>query len=178
MADPFLGEIRAVGFNFAPAGWAYCQGQILPIQQNSALFSLLGTTYGGNGTTNFALPNLQGTFPLGWGDGPGLTPRRLGDGAGATTHTLTTAEMPAHTHTLQALNAPGNTNSPAGAMWARPRYGRAVESAYAPSTAAPNAPASVAVLGVAGANGSHENLPPYLPLNFVICLQGDWPTRP
>src|SRR5579871_2910584 len=121
MSDQFVGEIRIVGFNFAPTGWATCDGQLMPISQNTALFSLLGTTYGGDGKTTFALPNLQGSTPMQAGQGPGLTLRDLGETAGEQTVTLLQTEMPAHSHSVQALNAKATATSPANATWAQPQ---------------------------------------------------------
>src|SRR5271167_1356268 len=113
MADQFLGEIRAVGFNFAPIGWALCNGQLLPISQNTALFSLLGTQYGGNGTSTFALPNFQGNVPVLFGQGTGLSAYNIGQTGGATTVTLSTPQLPAHAHNVQCLAGVGNSNTPA-----------------------------------------------------------------
>jgi len=133
MADPFLGEIRIFGFNFAPTGWALCNGQLLPISQNTALFSLLGTTYGGNGTTTFALPNLQNGAPLQQGQGAGLSPYALGQVGGETAVTLITNEIPAHTHTPACLNGAGTSTSPAGNVLASAKVGRQAENRYTAS---------------------------------------------
>jgi microcystin-dependent protein len=173
MADQFVGEIRAVGFNFAPTGWALCNGQVLPISQNTALFSLLGTQFGGNGTTNFALPNLQGCAPMDQGNGAGLTPRTMGETGGETSVTLPSSQIPAHTHVAMnasASNADAPTNNVFGGG------GRGKEPAYAPisaSTAIMNAQA----IGMAGGNQPHNNMPPYLILNFIIAMQGIYPSR-
>lgn len=176
MSQSFIGEIRMFGGAFAPQGWALCNGQTLPISQNTALFALLGTTYGGNGTTTFALPNLQGASPLhtggagGQGQGPGLSPYSLGESGGETSHTLTSAEMPAHAHTAQGVNGGGAVASPAGNTWAAtraPLYG-ATASGYMNSSA----------LASAGGNQAHNNMPPYLVVNFIISLQGIFPQRP
>jgi|ERR1700722_16914802 microcystin-dependent protein len=173
MADQFLGEIRAVGFNFAPVGWALCNGQTLPISQNTALFSLLGTYYGGNGTSTFALPNLQGNAPLDQGNGAGLTQRVIGETGGEATVTLLTSQMPAHTHT--AMNAAtSNAEAPTNAVFGG--GGRGDEPAYAPpspSTAQLNATA----INVTGNNLPHNNMPPYLVVNFIIAMQGIYPSR-
>ncbi|MCW2765665.1 MAG: phage tail protein [Nocardioides sp.] len=176
MTEPYLGEIRAVGFNFAPLGWATCSGQLLPIQQNTALFSILGTMYGGNGQTTFGLPNLQARIPVHAGHTtPGLTPVGLGETGGATSATITQQTLPPHRHTPQAVPGGGATNSPAGAVWAQAHQGRAGDLIYATSgTAADLAPTA---LGATGGGQPHNNMPPYLVLNFVIALQGIFPPR-
>lgn len=174
MTDQYLGEIRTVGFNFAPRGWARCDGQILPISQNTALFSLLGTQYGGNGQSNFALPNLNRAFAIGQGQGPGLTARAIGEMGGLTTVTLTQSEMPIHTHGVNAVAAPGNSGYPQGRVWAEPRYGRAVRDAYGSPKSAIMAPDAVAP---AGGNQPHDNMPPYLTMVFVIAMEGIFPPR-
>jgi microcystin-dependent protein len=173
MSEPFLAEIRIFPFNFAPRSWAFCNGQLLPISQNSALFSLLGVTYGGNGTTNFALPNLQGNVPLAPGQGPGLTPRELGETGGSEAATLLSTQIPSHTHPLQA--SPGNAaaGTPvAGASLARARGG----IAYTPSSSP--TPMSPSVVGATGGSLGHNNMQPYLALNFCIALEGVFPSRP
>lgn len=172
MAESFMGEIRLVAFTFAPRNWATCDGQILPISQNTALFSLLGTTYGGNGQNTFALPNLQGRFPLHPGSGPGLTPRDLGETAGSSRVTLSTSEMPAHTHSLYAHP------EPADAATARTDLKLATSvggSAY--GTGSADQPL-VNMLTPAGQGQSHENRQPYLTLMFIISLQGVFPQHP
>jgi microcystin-dependent protein len=174
MSDPYVGEIRTVGFNFAPYGWAMCSGQIIPIAQNTALFSLIGTLYGGNGTTTFALPNLNGSFAIGRGDGAGLTPRRVGDQGGLSSVTLSIAEIPAHTHEAAGVAAAGTSGSPDARRWAQPRFGRVAQNAY--GTTANTAMASDA-LGFAGGGEPHENMPPYLAMYFVIALSGVFPPR-
>jgi microcystin-dependent protein len=175
MSEPFVGEIRMVAFNFAPRGWALCNGALLPIAQNTALFSLLGTTYGGDGRTTLALPDLQGRIPVHPGRGPGLTARRLGEEGGEDAVALTEPELPAHTHTIQATAAPGTVNSPTNAIWAEPRYGRATEQAYAAGAGKTMSPAAVST---AGQSQPHNNLPPYTVVNFVIALVGLYPGRP
>ena len=174
MANPYVGEIRAVGFNFAPLGWALCNGQLLPISQNTALFSLLGTYYGGDGKSNFALPNLQGNAPMDQGNGTGLTPRYIGEAAGSTTVTLLTSEIPSHSHI--AMNAvSSNTDTPAtNAVFGG--GGRGKPEAFAPpsSSVAQMSPQAV---GLTGGNQPHNNMPPYLTLNFIIALQGIYPPR-
>lgn len=167
MTEPYMGEIKLSSFNYAPKGWAFCNGQLLPINQNQALFSLLGTTYGGNGQTNFALPNLQGRVAVGSGlnSGQGY---QLGQTAGEYTHTLTSSEMPMHTHAATIGGAP-TTASPVGARLAQP--GKAAFAA-APSTA-------MAPIGVTPVGGgqAHTNTAPYLAISFIIALQGVFPSR-
>ena len=165
MAEPFLGEIRIFSFQFAPKGWAQCNGQFLPINQNQALFSLLGTTYGGNGQTTFQLPNLQGRSPL--ERGGGFT---QGQVAGEESHTLTLGEMPQHTHIPNASSNPPDTGIPTNAFW--PAGGNTVYS-----TAGPNAAMNAAGLSSIGGNQPHTNMPPYLVLTFCIALQGIFPSR-
>jgi microcystin-dependent protein len=174
--DPYIGEIRAVGFNFAPRGWALCNGQLLPIIQNTALFSLIGTFYGGDGRTTFALPDLQGRFPAGAGAVSGLTPYQLGESDGATTVTLTPATMAPHTHIAEAAQAPGTVNAPGGAVWATPHFGRALDQVY--STGGPVAQMSPSALAASGGNQPHNNLPPYLVVSFIIAMEGVFPSRP
>jgi microcystin-dependent protein len=170
MADPFVAEIRIFPFNFAPTGWAFCDGQILPLSQNTALFSLLGTTYGGNGTSNFALPNLQGNVPLHPGQGPGLTLYDLGETGGAETVTLLESEVPSHSHTLRASNLLADTPTPANNTVARSR------NAFQSNTTSLIS-MSLAALPPAGGGQPHNNLMPYLTLNFCIALQGVYPPR-
>lgn len=174
MSDQFVGEIRTVGFNFAPQGWATCDGQILPISQNTALFSLLGTQYGGNGETTFALPNLNRTFAIGHGQGPGLSDRVIGEEGGATTVTLLSTEMPSHSHTANAVAAPGNSGDPNGRVWAEPRYGRAVRAAYSSTKNTTLVPSAISA---AGGGQPHDNMPPFLTMTFVIALVGIYPPR-
>jgi len=174
MTDQFLAEIRIFAGNFAPTGWATCDGQILPISQNTALFSLLGTTYGGDGKTTFALPNLQGSAPMQQGQGNGLTDRILGERAGEQSLTLLETEIPAHTHTAQAYpNAGGQ--GPSGHTWSDPNQ-RGI-NAYAPSSGTNTAMSSQA-LALAGSGLPHNNMMPYLGLTFIIALQGIYPPRP
>ena len=167
VATPFLSEIRIVGFSFAPRGWALCNGQLLPINQNQALFSLLGTTFGGDGRVNFALPNLQGRTPLHVGDG-----LALGQAGGAQSVTLSTSQLPAHTHSLQATADVASATAPAGAVLAKkPRFGANVY-------AAPSSPTALAQGSLTSIGGSqaHPNLQPFLTLNFVIALIGIFPS--
>jgi microcystin-dependent protein len=171
--DPFLAEIRIFPFNFAPKGWALCDGQILPISQNTALFSLLGTTYGGDGKSNFALPNLQGNAPMHPGQGPGLSLHDLGETGGSDTVTLLTSEMPSHTHSLRAATDPGDLNAPAPARsLARSDGGFAYQS-----TTTGLVPLAASAITPAGGDQPHNNLMPYLTLTFCIALQGVYPPR-
>jgi microcystin-dependent protein len=176
VADPFLGEIRAVPFTFPPNGWALCNGQLLPISQNTALFSLLGTTYGGDGRTTFALPNLQGSAPLHAGQGGGLSLRDLGQAGGEPAVTLTSGEITTHSHTLGVRNGTGDRNSPSGNALAGARSGRQPAPRYSatPGSAPPMSPQALAL---AGGGQPHDNMPPYLVLNFIIALQGVFPSR-
>lgn len=169
--DPFLGEIRAFGFSFAPQGWALCNGQILSIAQNTALFSLLGTNYGGNGTSNFALPDLQGRIPMGSGDGPGLTPRVIGEEGGEENVTLLSTEIPAHTHAAVCNSGDGDQYDPAGHFWAQDVAGNAEYST------AGSSPMNAAALVPSGSSTPHTNLQPYLVANYCIALQGIFPSR-
>lgn len=173
MSDPFIGEIRLFTGNFAPTGWAMCDGQLLPISQNTALFSLLGTAYGGDGKSTFALPNLQGRMPLGVGGGAGLTPRDLGETGGEAQHVLTQSEMPQHNHAVQSAAAPDSKQAGPQALWARSGDNTALY--HAPGNAAPMA--GTAVQGN-GADWAHNNQSPALVLNFIIALQGIFPSRP
>ncbi len=168
---PFIGEVRLTAFSFAPTGWALCNGQILPISPNTALFSIIGTTYGGNGVSTFALPDLQGRTPLGVGQGLGLTNRSAGEAGGSETHTLSANELPVHTHLLRASSANGITDKPDGSVPARNPAG---VPQYAPAAAGDSDLASNAV-GQAGSSQPHNNLQPYIVVNYIICLQGVYP---
>jgi len=173
MADPFVAEIRIFPFNFAPNGWAFCDGQLLPLSQNTALFSLLGTTYGGNGKSNFALPDLQGRAPMHPGQGPGLSLHDLGETGGSQTVSLLESEIPAHNHTLYAQNNPlGSSAVPSGNSYTRPASGKLYFSGSPGAvTMDPN------TLAPAGSDQPHNNMQPYLTLNFCIALQGVFPPR-
>jgi microcystin-dependent protein len=170
--DPFVAEIRIFPFNFAPKGWAFCDGQIMPISQNTALFSLLGTTYGGNGTSNFALPNFQGCVPLHVGaqPGPGLNSYDLGETSGSDTVTLLNSEMPAHTHSVTAQTIDQGDNRIPG-----PALNLANQQIY--NAAAPNVQMDQQAVSIVGGGQPHTNLMPYLTLNFCIALQGVFPPR-
>lgn len=172
MADPFVAEIRIFAGNFAPKGWATCDGQILPISQNTALFSLLGTMYGGDGRVTFGLPDLKGRAPMHWGDGPGLTPRDIGEASGTETVSLLSTEMPSHTHNLRAVGDVGDTNDPSGNSIAR-STGAAVYNA----ASSPLVQMSDFAVGQMGMGLPHNNMQPYLTLAFIIALQGVYPPR-
>jgi microcystin-dependent protein len=180
MSEPFLGEIKVVPYNFAPRGWARCDGQLMAISQNTALFSLLGTTYGGNGVSNFGLPDLRGRRPYHVGQGPGLSLVDLGEMAGEESVTLLQNEIPSHTHSVRAVRgAAGVTapsTSPAGAAWANEVLGTPQNKPYAPGQ--PNVQMSPSAVGLRGSSFPHNNLPPYLVLTYVIALQGIFPPRP
>ncbi len=173
MADPFVAEIRIFPLNFVPKNWAWCNGQLLPIAQNTTLFSLLGTTYGGDGKSNFALPNLVGRAVIGPGQGPGLSERTLGEPVGQSTVTLTSAEIPSHNHTMQINNVAGNSTSPNGNGLAVAARGVPI---FAPmSGASGNMHASA--LTEAGGGQPHNNMQHYLTMNFAIAMQGVFPPR-
>jgi microcystin-dependent protein len=172
MSDQFTGEIRVFGCNFAPVGWALCNGQLLSISQNSALFSLLGTQFGGNGTSNYALPNLQGAFPINQGQGAGLTDRVMGDTGGEASVTLTTAEIPSHSHTVGCATTAG-TASPGSALFGGGGRGKQPAYAAGPATVAMKSDA----VNTAGSGGAHENRPPFVVVNFCIALTGIFPDR-
>jgi len=176
MAEPFLSEIRIFSFNFAPKGWATCNGQLLPINQNQALFSLLGTTYGGNGQTNFALPNLQGKAPLHFGDG-----FNLGETGGEYAHTVTMNELPTHVHgfsinsCVASAAANASVASPAGAYWAND--GKTAYSTQDPNNQINTGAMHPSTVSNIGGSQPHNNTQPYLTLNFCIALQGIFPSQ-
>lgn len=175
MSNQFLAEIRIFPFNFAPKGWAQCNGQLMPISQNTALFSLLGTTYGGDGKSNFALPDLTGSAPMQQGQGPGLSLRDLGEIGGEQSVTLLSSEMPAHNHLLQAFAGRGaNTNAPSPDVTLSSSQGNYLYDSAAPS---PPAQMSQGELALSGQNQPHNNMQPYLTLTFCIALQGVFPAR-
>ncbi len=171
--DPFIAEIRILPFNFAPKGWAFCNGQLLPLSQNTALFSLLGTTYGGDGKSNFALPDIQGSAVMHPGQGPGLSLHDLGETGGSGTVTLLQSEMPAHTHVLRGSNTSGDNPSPGGNTLARP----GTTTIYQQNSSANLVQMALAALPPAGGDLPHNNMMPYLTLNFCIALQGVFPPR-
>jgi microcystin-dependent protein len=169
MATTFIGALHIFAGNFAPRGYAFCHGQLLEIAQNSALFALLGTTYGGNGQTNFALPDLRGRIPIGQGTGPGLTSRTVGEALGSESVTLVSNQMPIHNHIALANASPGNA-TPGNAFWAASTG----TQAYGAGTATLMNPASV---GASGGSQAHENRMPILAVNFIIALEGIFPSR-
>lgn len=178
MTDPYVGEIKVVGFSFAPQGFAVCNGQLLSISQNTALFAVLGVNFGGNGTSNFALPNLQASAPMGTGSGPGLSPRTIGETTGTATVALAVAEMPGHGHGLVAagLNPPNpaqNVAAPTNQAMIGPSNPNMAFS----DVATPVVALSPQAIGVAGGSQPHENHQPLLALTFVIALQGIFPSR-
>jgi microcystin-dependent protein len=174
MSDQFVAEIRIFAGNFAPTGWALCNGQLMPISQNTALFSLLGTTYGGDGKSTFALPNLQGTAPLQAGQGPGLSLYDLGESIGSPSVTLLTTEMPAHSHGALAVAAVG-ASDPTNNAWASGAKG--FGNVYSPSVQASNVQMAPTCLSINGGSLPHNNMMPYLCLTFIIALQGIFPPR-
>jgi microcystin-dependent protein len=175
MSSPFVAEIKMFAGNFAPTGWAQCDGQLMPISQNTALFSLLGTFYGGDGKSTFAIPNLQGSAPIHQGQGPGLTDRFLGESGGQQAVTLLPTEMPIHTHAAQADVASTNrVASPSNATWTK-APGRTPPPLY--STSAPTQQMNPLALSITGSSLPHNNMPPYLCLTFIIALQGVFPPR-
>lgn len=179
--EPFLGQIMMVGFNFAPRGWAFCNGQLLAISQNTALFSLLGTTYGGDGRTTFALPDLRGRCAVGMGQGPGLSNYSQGEMGGQENVTLIQTQMPTHTHTLGASSSVGAVSDPSGAVIANNQVtierGKTVPaSAFNPGPA--NATMNPQAISPAGGNQPHENRQPYIAMNYIIALEGIFPPRP
>ncbi|MGE7113761.1 phage tail protein [Lysinibacillus sp. NPDC047702] len=177
MADAYIGEIRIFTGNFAPKGWALCNGQLMSIQQNSALYAILGIQYGGDGKTTFALPNMIGSAPVNQGAGTGLTPRQVGQVVGEQTVTLLQSQIPAHTHTPRAIQGAGTSGNPTNCLWAEgvgagrpptqpPLYGTN-----------PDVQMNPLVLGVTGGSEPHNNMQPFLVMNYIICLQGEFPSR-
>ncbi len=175
MSQPFVAEIRIFAGNFAIKGHAFCDGQLMPISQNTALFSLLGTTYGGDGKSTFALPNLQGSAPMQQGQGPGLSSRSLGESAGEQSVTVLASEMAPHHHTLQATTTVGDHATPSNNVLGEAKKQKFITKTYA--TTAGTAPLTGATLAPTGGSSPHNNMPPYLTLNFLIALQGVFPAR-
>ncbi|WP_409342785.1 phage tail protein [Paenibacillus sp. MBLB4367] len=173
MADPYTGEIRIFAGNYAPNGWAFCNGQLMPVSNYPALFSVLGTRYGGNGTTNFALPNMMGCVPMHQGAGQGLTPRIVGAAGGSDSVTLITNEMPLHSHQVKAASKSAQS-SPANAVWSK-TAGRRGTPAYVNEP--PNVNMHAEAIGAAGGSQPHNNMQPYLALHFIICIDGIYPPR-
>lgn len=173
-AEPFVGEIMMTGANFCPRGWANLDGQLLQVSQNNALFSLLGTTYGGDGRTTFALPDLRGRVPLHIGRGPGLTERRQGSKGGAENHKLNNSEMPQHQHKLNASKGKANQQSPTGNLLANQSRKNRI---YTPSGADSLTPMHATAIGSSGGNRPHNNIQPFLGIRFCMALQGVYPSR-
>jgi len=167
--DPFIGQIILVPYNFAPQGWALCNGQLLPIAQNTALFSLLGTTYGGDGVTTFALPDLRGRVPISAGQGPGLQPYALGQEGGEETVTLNTNQIPAHSHAVYANSTHSNSDQPANNFPGASAHFQ---------TSTDGTKMNPGMIGQTGGSQPHDNRQPYLTLNYCIALQGIYPSRP
>lgn len=170
MSQPFIGEIRMFGGNFAPRGWAFCNGQLQSIAENTTLFSLLGTTYGGDGQTTFGLPDLRGRVPIHFGQGAGLSARNMGEAGGAETVTLTVATMPAHTHLPAASTAAGTQTSPNGGVWSA-----AGQLRY--SSGSPAAALNPGAASLAGGGQPHENMVPFTAVSFIIAVEGIFPSR-
>ena len=171
MAQPYVGEIRLFAGNFAPAGWSFCSGQLLPISENETLFQLIGTTYGGDGQETFALPNMQSRLPMHMGSRNGTT-YQMAELAGVEQVTLTTNQIPSHTHTLLASTASGSQPSPAGGVPAA----QSAVSLYKPSNVPPNIPMFATAISVDGASQPHDNMHPFLCINFIISLFGIFPS--
>ena len=170
MSQPFLAEIRIFTGNFAPRGWLFCHGQLVSIAQNTALFSLVGTTYGGNGQTTFGIPDLRGRTPIGAGNGPALSPRVLGEMSGVETVTLNSTQIPQHTHALNASASAPTTNTPSGNVLP-------TGSSRIYAQGSPSAQLSPSSIGLAGGSQAHENMQPYLAINYIIATQGIYPSR-
>lgn len=173
MANPFVGEIRMFGGNFAPAGWAFCQGQLMSIAENDVLFTLIGTTYGGDGQSTFGIPDLQGRLPMHQGQGPGLSNRQIGEKAGTESVTLNTNQIPAHGHTPAAFNGAGDQVTPVNNFWSSTSTGdQTYDLAVTPSgTMNPN------LIGLTGGSQPHDNMPPFLCVSFIISLFGVFPSQ-
>ncbi|MBI1494839.1 phage tail protein [Halocynthiibacter styelae] len=167
--EPFIAQIMIFGGTFAPRGWAFCDGQLLPISSNEALFSLIGTTYGGDGRTNFALPDLRGRAPIHEGQGPGLTNRQLGHPYGAEQVSLTANQLPEHSHTMNVANAPADNSRPQGDMLGR--------SEIYTATTSPTVPLAAETISGGGSGHGHDNIQPSLAVNYIIALQGIYPSR-
>ncbi len=172
MSEPYIGEVRMFGGNFAPVGWLACNGQLVPITGYEVLYTLLGTTYGGDGVTTFGIPDLRGRSPLHAGNGQGLSPRVLGEMVGTETVTLTAAQQPAHAHPVHATTTTGTAPSPAGSVWAQ---NSAADLLY--SASAPSATMSAAAFTPAGGNQPHDNMAPFQAVTFIICTDGLFPPQ-
>lgn len=171
--DPYLGEIRIFAGNYAPSGWAFCDGTVLPVSQNSALFSIIGGLYGGNGTTTFALPNLMGSAPIHQGTGPGLTPRTIGEVGGEPDVTLFETQIPNHTHAINAELAPTDLE-PTQTVWSSTAVKRG-SNIYSMNLDTPMNPLA---LGATGSSNSHNNMQPFVAMTFIISLEGNYPPKP
>jgi microcystin-dependent protein len=172
-SEPFIGQIAVVAFNFAPNGWMKCEGQLLQINQHGALFALLGTQYGGNGQTTFALPDLRGRVIAGTGSGPGLSPRSIGETVGTENNTLTVAQLPAHSHSVAAVTTEGNQNSPTGNL---PADTKLLDKEYSNATA--NTTMKSTMIGNTGNGQAVNNIQPSLVLTYIIATEGVFPSRP
>lgn len=177
MAQPYLGEIKLFAGNFQIRGWAYCNGQVLSISGNDALFTLIGTTYGGDGVNTFALPNFQGRIPLHQGTGPGLNTRVLGELSGVETVTVSTAQIPSHTHQVIATTVTGTTSSPANALPATPELPSAFQYLSGTATGTSDAPPLASSISSTGGNQPHENVMPSLAMNYLIAVEGVFPSQ-
>lgn len=174
MSEPFVGEIRMFAGNFAPRGWAFCDGQLLAVSQNDALFSLLGTIYGGDGRTTFGLPDLRGRIPIHAGQGPGLSSRRLGSKTGAEHETLTVNQMPSHSHTMQASNNPADSRTLSGKVLAK---GINTNDTFYVNSGESTTPLVTGMVSNSGGSRSHNNLMPTLCIHFIVALVGIYPSR-
>jgi microcystin-dependent protein len=172
MSQPFVGEIRLVGFNFAPAGWAFCNGQLMAISENETLFNLIGTTYGGDGQNTFALPNLQSRVIIHQGQGPGLSNYIIGENAGVETVTVTSAQLPIHNHTANCSSSAGSESSPVGHIWSADAAGLTAEYSNIQ-----NGQMNAAAIGQSGGSQPHENRMPFLAMNYIISLFGIFPSQ-
>jgi microcystin-dependent protein len=173
--EPYIGEIRIFAGNYAPVNWAFCDGSLLAIRSNTALFSIIGTTYGGNGVVTFALPDLRGRAPMHYGTGNGLTPRFIGELGGNPSVTLTVSEIPLHTHAANCLAAASNQTSPAGAIWSNSTGGRKPADIYSSKF---DTAMSAQAIGTTGGTIQHNNMQPYLGINYIMAMQGIFPSRP
>lgn len=180
MAEPYIGEIKMFGFDYAPYGWVYCDGQLLPIVQFQALFAIIGTLYGGNGTSNFAVPNLMGRIPISYGQGVGLTPYQIGTLGGNEAITLTSTQIPNHTHNMNVVNQSGTTNNPNGLYCGIHNETSGKGLVYKTFAGTPTLDTQFAIQTIAPNGGSwgHENRQPYLPVNFCIATDGIFPEKP
>ena len=172
MSDPYVGEIRMFGGNFPPMGWAFCDGSILSIAENDVLFSLIGTTYGGDGQTTFALPDLRGRMPIHQSQGPGTSNRIIGQPGGSESVTLLVSQLPAHNHTALANAGSGNADTPTGTYWS----GSATTPQYVPGDQA-NTNMNTAAIGSNGQSQPHDNMQPFLAVSFIIALNGIYPSQ-